>query len=199
MKSILFFFVASYILVSCCPQNQVYPVPDKIKYSKIIVNEIRTHVVNDSFNYGFKTIKTDSSLISLINSFYTSYFENERIQTIDFKDSLKADVAFYSLGKVIKTIHTHYSPIYGEIDLIGSLSNSYVTLNIYNLNNATIPYTMYSYKKQGQTGLINNVIASSFYSSPGDYVSIPKLINSDDLKNNDTIYSGAVQLFYTTY
>ncbi|HMG15034.1 MAG TPA: hypothetical protein VK590_06290 [Saprospiraceae bacterium] len=199
MKTNLSLIFISIYLIACCPNNQQYPVPDKLKYISYDFGSYNTYVVNDSLSEGYKFIKTDSSKLDLLTSYYNKYFEKERIETIDFQDSFKVAVGITSYGKVVKILHSHYSPIYGEIDFLGTLSNSYVSLNIYSLHNASINFVMNSYKKQGQSDLTENVFATSLYLSQSSSIPIKDFIRFENLKNNDTIYSSYLNLKYQSY
>ncbi len=183
----------------CCNHSLPNPVPDKLKYISYAVGNYIDYVVNDSLSDGYKVIKTDSSKIDLLNSYYKSYFDKERIETIDFQDSLKVELAISSSGKILKILHSKYSLFNGEIDFIGSLSNSYVSLDVNSYHNAYISYVMSSYKKQNQPFLKENVVATSYYYMNPVSNSVKDLIIKENLKSNDTIYSSFFQLIYHTY
>ena len=199
MKPILIILTISFYTVSCCP-TQVYPVPDKLKYNQTLDGKIETFVVNNSVYDGYVHLNTTTFNTKTLYSYYHDYFENERIQTIDFQDSLKADVAFYSNGKIIKTIHTHFTPTFeGEVDLIGTLNNDYVAL-LTSPSYGEISFYMNSYKRKGEVKLTNNLVATSLYSNSFNLQRTRnKLIELASLSNGDTIYSSLVNLEYLSY
>ncbi|HMG15036.1 MAG TPA: hypothetical protein VK590_06300 [Saprospiraceae bacterium] len=199
MKPILIMLSISFYIVSCCP-TQIYPVPNRLQYSKTLEGNIETFVVDNSVSDGYVYINTIDFNKKTLFSFYKDYFENERVQTIDFQDSLKAVVSFYSNGIIVKTIQTHFTPTYeGEVDIIGTLNNEYVALWA-SPNYGEISFYINSYKRKGDIKMTNNIVATSLYSNNlGLETTRNKLIKQAGLTNKDTIYSSLVNLEYLPY
>lgn len=189
-----------FIVQSCyCPTNPVFPVPDKIKYSETHISNMHTAIVKDTITPKIDTKGPDTTLAKLIYPQLEVLFDQERIQTIDFKDNLTATVQLYSNGNIIKTYDTDYTPFSDGIDMIGTLDNNYITLHVNSIKSATIPYYISYYKKAGSQQLSSGFNKHTEYAYDNIYSIMESMIRSYDLKVNDTIYVNEVYLNYVKY
>ena len=200
MKFIYLSFIILVFSSGCfCPDNQIYPVPDRVKYSSINIDYIQRYVLRDTVGEKYDGANADTTLLKTIKQYYDPIFENERVESIDFLDSLKAKVEIYSKGKIAKTLHTNFNPYFEGIELVGTLDNDYITLFVNSPKTVSIPYIMRFNRKQGQSQQINNIQSTSFYTAYDSDDIIKSQIESGGLKINDTVYYNRVELIYTVY